>query len=156
MCKAWQLIFSCFSLCALVKRCFSTFIVTCKNPFQISFADGIFAFQPMFSYGQRSKCADLLNSYFKCISTKRRTGTQISSRDRVPVLLFYPLFYPETFIRSLRIFAESIPFSWPSASKMCWSAACSPEAPVLLHHTIRIKRIADAIDRHRRACHHST
>ena len=22
MCKAWQLIFSCFSLCALVKRCF--------------------------------------------------------------------------------------------------------------------------------------
>ncbi|MBS7202349.1 hypothetical protein KH141_10225, partial [butyrate-producing bacterium] len=32
-------------------------------PFQISFADGIFAFQPMFSYGQRSKCADLLNSY---------------------------------------------------------------------------------------------
>ena len=24
---------------------------------------GIFAFQPMFSYGQRSKCADLLNSY---------------------------------------------------------------------------------------------
>ena len=35
----------------------------CKNPFQISFADGIFAFQPMFSYGQRSKCADLLNSY---------------------------------------------------------------------------------------------
>ena len=42
---------------------FSTFIVTCKNPFQISFAEGIFAFQPMFSYGQRSKCADLLNSY---------------------------------------------------------------------------------------------
>ncbi|MBS5373833.1 hypothetical protein KHY84_11665, partial [butyrate-producing bacterium] len=32
-------------------------------PFQISFADGIFALQPMFSYGQRSKCADLLNSY---------------------------------------------------------------------------------------------
>lgn len=23
MCKAWQLIFSCFSLCALVKRCFT-------------------------------------------------------------------------------------------------------------------------------------
>ena len=42
---------------------FSTFIVTCKNPFQISFTDGIFAFQPMFSYGQRGKCADLLNSY---------------------------------------------------------------------------------------------
>ena len=36
---------------------------TCKNPFQISFADGIFVFQSMFSYGQRSKCAELLNSY---------------------------------------------------------------------------------------------
>ena len=45
------------------RQLFSTFIVTRKNPFQISFADGIFAFQPMFSYGQRSKCADLLNSY---------------------------------------------------------------------------------------------
>ena len=45
-------------------------LVTCKNPFQISFADGIFAFQPMFSYGQRSKCADLLNSYEK---TKTKT-----------------------------------------------------------------------------------
>ena len=37
--------------------------VTRKNPFQIGCADGIFAFKPMFSYGQRSKCADLLNSY---------------------------------------------------------------------------------------------
>ena len=37
--------------------------VTRKNPFQIGYADGIFAFKPMFSYGQRSKCADLLNSY---------------------------------------------------------------------------------------------
>ena len=45
------------------RQLFSTFIVTRKNPFQISFADGIFALQPMFSYGQRSKCADLLNSY---------------------------------------------------------------------------------------------
>ena len=34
-----------------------------KNP--IGFADGIFAFRPMFYYGQRSKCADLLNSYFR-------------------------------------------------------------------------------------------
>ena len=41
----------------------STFIVISKNPFQIGCADGIFAFQLMFSYGQRSKCADLLNSY---------------------------------------------------------------------------------------------
>lgn len=38
-------------------------IVTGKNPFQIGFADGIFAFKPMFYYGQRSKRADLLNSY---------------------------------------------------------------------------------------------
>ena len=45
----------------------STFIVTSKNPFQIGCADGIFAFQLMFSYGQRSKCADLPNSYFKYI-----------------------------------------------------------------------------------------
>ena len=37
--------------------------VTSKNPFQIGFADGIFAFKPVFYYGQRSKCADLLNSY---------------------------------------------------------------------------------------------
>ena len=34
-----------------------------KSPFQIGCSDGIFAFRPMFSYGQRSKCADLLNSY---------------------------------------------------------------------------------------------
>lgn len=38
-------------------------IVTGKNPFQIGFADGIFAFKPVFYYGQRSECADLLNSY---------------------------------------------------------------------------------------------
>ena len=38
--------------------------VTRKNPFQIGCADRIFAFYSKFSYGQRSKCADLLNSYF--------------------------------------------------------------------------------------------
>ncbi|MDO5551984.1 MAG: hypothetical protein Q4F76_12490, partial [Lachnospiraceae bacterium] len=31
--------------------------------FKIGFADGIFAFWPSLSYSQRSKCADLLNSY---------------------------------------------------------------------------------------------
>ena len=41
--------------------------VTSKNLFQIGFADGIFAFRPMFYYGQRSKCADLLNSYKESI-----------------------------------------------------------------------------------------
>ena len=34
-----------------------------KNPFQIGCADRIFAIYSKFSYGQRSKCADLLNSY---------------------------------------------------------------------------------------------
>ena len=38
--------------------------VTRKNPFQIGYADRIFAFHSKFSYGQRSKCADLLNSYY--------------------------------------------------------------------------------------------
>ena len=37
--------------------------VTRKNPFQIGCADRIFAFYSKFSYGQRSKCADLPNSY---------------------------------------------------------------------------------------------
>ena len=34
-----------------------------KNPLKIAFGNGIFACKPMFSYGQRSECADLLNSY---------------------------------------------------------------------------------------------
>ena len=38
--------------------------VTRKNPFQIGCADRIFAFYSKFSYGQRSKFADLLNSYY--------------------------------------------------------------------------------------------
>ncbi|MBS5464134.1 hypothetical protein, partial [Clostridium sp.] len=41
----------------------STFTVTRKNPLKIAYGNGIFACWPMFSYGQRSKCADLLNSY---------------------------------------------------------------------------------------------
>ena len=44
-------------------KLFSTLTVTRKNPFQIGCADRIFAFYSKFSYGQRSKCADLLNSY---------------------------------------------------------------------------------------------
>ena len=42
---------------------FSTFTDTGKNPFKIDFVDGIFACKLSFSYGQRSKCADLLNNY---------------------------------------------------------------------------------------------
>ena len=45
------------------QQLFSTFIVTSKNPFQIGCTDGIFVFQIMFSYGLRSKCADLLDCY---------------------------------------------------------------------------------------------
>lgn len=41
----------------------STFIVTSKNHSGSGCADGIFAFQLMFSCGQHSKRADLLNSY---------------------------------------------------------------------------------------------
>ena len=48
-----------FTFCVTV-QCLT---VTGKNPFQIGFADGIFAFKPAFYYGQRSECADLLNSY---------------------------------------------------------------------------------------------
>ena len=40
---------------------------TWKKPFQIIFADGIFSFKPVFYYGQRSECADLLNSYNRSI-----------------------------------------------------------------------------------------
>ena len=39
--------------------------VTRKNPFKIGCADKIFAIYSKFSYGQRSKCADLLNNYDK-------------------------------------------------------------------------------------------
>ena len=42
---------------------FSTFTDTSQNPFKIDFVDGILACKHRFSYGQRSKCADLLNSY---------------------------------------------------------------------------------------------
>lgn len=54
---------SCDTISTQNRKLFSTFIVTRKNPFQISFADGIFVLQSMFSYGQRSKCTDLLNGY---------------------------------------------------------------------------------------------
>ena len=55
-------------------KLFSTLTVTRKNPFQIGCADRIFAFWSKFSYGQRSKCADLRNSYllFSIYSTSLR------------------------------------------------------------------------------------
>lgn len=45
-----------------------------------------------------------------CISKKKNRNADLIKRPR-PRSSFYPLFYPETFIRSLHIFAESIPFS---------------------------------------------
>ena len=54
---------SCDTISIIVNRKLFSIHSYAQNLFQISFADGIFAFQPMFSYGQRSKCADLLNSY---------------------------------------------------------------------------------------------
>ena len=41
----------------------STFTDTGKNPFKIDFVDGIFVCKLRFPRGQRSKCADLPNSY---------------------------------------------------------------------------------------------
>ena len=38
--------------------------IACGKTADVTWTDGIFAFRPMFYYGQRSKCADLLNSYF--------------------------------------------------------------------------------------------
>lgn len=57
--------------------------VTRKNPFQIGCADGIFAFKPMFSYGQRSKCADLLLFLFKIFNDLRnQLHGSINTKDR--------------------------------------------------------------------------
>ena len=50
-----------------LRNCSVPLTVTRKNPFQIGCADRIFAFYSKFSYGQRSKCADLLNSYIDTI-----------------------------------------------------------------------------------------
>ncbi len=44
--------------------------ITGKNPLKIAFGNGIFACKPMFSYGQRSECADLLNSYMYSINAR--------------------------------------------------------------------------------------
>ena len=61
----------CFALLPFVSFLSAFVIVTvpyphsyAQNPFQIGCADRIFAFSSKFSYGQRSKCADLLNSYY--------------------------------------------------------------------------------------------
>ncbi|MDO5417867.1 MAG: hypothetical protein Q4F29_11745, partial [Lachnospiraceae bacterium] len=39
-----------------------------QKSMKIDFVDGIFACDSTFSYGQRSKCADLLNSYQDSLS----------------------------------------------------------------------------------------
>ncbi len=61
-----------FQMCTktMYRRSYNKNIVTVQyphsygqNPLKIAFGNGIFACKPMFSYGQRSECADLLNSY---------------------------------------------------------------------------------------------
>ena len=52
--------------CITKSYLFSTFTDTSKNPCKIDFVDGIFACKLRFLYSQRSKCADLLNSYDPC------------------------------------------------------------------------------------------
>ena len=57
--------------------------VTRKNPFQIGCADRIFAFQFKFSYGQRSKCADLLLFLFKIFNDLRnQLHSSINAENR--------------------------------------------------------------------------
>lgn len=87
---------SCDTISTQNRKLFSTFIVTRKNPFQISFADGIFAFWPMCSYGQRSICADLLNSYVNIFilyhkphdvnETLRNDLTFYKARDKIKTI----------------------------------------------------------------------
>ena len=50
---------------------FSTFKDTSQNPFKIDSVDGILACKLRFSYGQRSKCADLVNIQMLWIFTER-------------------------------------------------------------------------------------
>ena len=54
---------SIYATIIMISYLFSTFTDTGRIPFKIDFVDGIFACKLRFSYGQRSKCADLLNSY---------------------------------------------------------------------------------------------
>ena len=63
-----------------VRNCSIALTVTGKNPLKIAFGNGIFACKPMFSYGQRSECADLLNSYV--LSNETKNATQPPSQKR--------------------------------------------------------------------------
>ena len=68
--------------------------VTRKNPFQIGCADRIFAFQPKFSYGQRSKCADLRNSYYFSIFILFCLWYQSKQFEKPPASTLAPDFRP--------------------------------------------------------------
>ena len=61
--------------------------VTRKNPFQIGCADRIFAFLSKFSYGQRSKCADLLNTYFPAY-INLETALRICGPAMIAMMIF--------------------------------------------------------------------
>ena len=93
--------------------------VTSKNPFQIGFADGIFAFKPVFYYGQRSKCPDLLNSYLysfylfyflylrdlSLFSLTEKSGpghSQILSQIKLPISVVPTCFMPSSMISTVR------------------------------------------------------
>ena len=90
-----------------------------KNPFLIGFADGIFAFKPVFYYGQRSKCPDLLNSYLysfylfyflylrdlSLFSLTEKSGpghSQILSQIRLPISVVPTCFMPSSMISTVR------------------------------------------------------
>ena len=66
MCKAWQLIFSCFSLCALVKRCLSGIIIDNERVPWLNLCSidannkAIFLNEPMKNKGE------MLFNFFRC------------------------------------------------------------------------------------------
>ena len=56
-----------------------------QKSMKIACGNGIFAYPPMFSYGQRSKCADLLNSYDSSIIADH------GKKKRITANLLFPM-----------------------------------------------------------------
>ena len=66
---------SCDTISTQNRKLFSTFIVTRKNPFQISFADGVFAFRKqnyVLYVHLRSLCLIILNPALKYLILNRK------------------------------------------------------------------------------------
>ena len=64
-----------------------------QKSMKIAYGNGIFACQPMFSYGQRSKCADLLNSYQ--VSPEcgdKESIARILARQQLDITVFHGFF----------------------------------------------------------------